>query len=221
MSEAPAGGLDAVVREPAGDPAGALVLMHGRATDQYDMAPLLDVFDPDQRLLGLAPAGPFTNMPPGGHHWYAVERIGFPEPTTFAQGYGALTSFIDSTLELRGIAWPTVVVGGFSQGAVMSYAVGLGAGRPLPAGILAMSGFVPTTEAWQPDLESRQGLPVWISHGELDPVISVEFGRQARDLLTPAGLDVTYHETPVPHTIDPSLIPEILGWIAARFDGPG
>lgn len=218
MSEPPAGGLEYVVREPAGEPAGALVLMHGRATDQHDLAPLLDIFDPDKRRLGLAPGGPFTDMPPGGRHWYAVERIGFPEPKTFARGYAALTGFIDSALAERGIGWPEVVVGGFSQGAVMAYAVGLGSGRPLPAGILAMSGFVPTTDAWQPDLESRTGLPVWISHGELDPVISVEFGRQARDLLIAAGLDVTYHETPVPHTIDPGLMPEIQRWIAARID---
>lgn len=217
MNEPPAGGLECVVREPAGDPAGALVLMHGRATDQHDLAPLLEVFDPDRRLLGLAPGGPFTDMPPGGRHWYAVERVGFPEPKTFAEGYGALTDFLDSALAERDIDWSQVVVGGFSQGAVMAYAVGLGKGRPRPAGILAMSGFVPTTETWEPDLESRSGLPVWISHGELDPVISVEFARRARDLLTPAGLVVSYHETRMPHTIDPLLMPEIQKWLAARF----
>ncbi|MFN2613150.1 MAG: alpha/beta hydrolase [Solirubrobacterales bacterium] len=213
------GGLECVVREPTGEGVGALVLMHGRATDQHDLAPLLDIFDPDQRLLGLAPGGPFTDMPPGGRHWYAVERVGYPEAQTFSRGYGALTDFLDSTLQHRGISWSEVVVGGFSQGAVMSYAVGLGTARPKPAGILAMSGFVPTTDAWVPELESRKGLPVWISHGELDPVISVDLGRRARDLLSRAGLDVTYHETRMAHTIDPRLMPEIQAWIGDRLRG--
>jgi phospholipase/carboxylesterase len=202
------------VREPAGDPEGALVLMHGRATDENDLFPILDFLDPDKRLLGIAPGGPLTDQPPGGRHWYAVKEIGYPEPRTFAEGYAALTGFLDSILEERGIDWSKTVAGGFSQGAVMSYAIGLGASRPRrPAGILAMSGFVPTVEGWQPDLESRKGLPVLISHGELDPVIPVEFGRRARDLLTEAGLDVTYHESRMAHSIDPRVVPEIADWV--------
>ena len=48
------------------------------------------------------------------------------------------------------------MLGGFSMGSVMSYALGLGADRPAPAGILAFSGFVPIVDGWQPDLASRQ-----------------------------------------------------------------
>ena len=70
------------VRPPAGAPEGALVLMHGRATSEQDLAPLLDVFDPDRRLLGLAPRGPLQ-LPPGGYHWYAIRELGYPDPATF------------------------------------------------------------------------------------------------------------------------------------------
>ena len=69
------------------------------------------------------------------------------------------------------------MIGGFSMGAVMSYAVGLGAGRPSPRGILAFSGFIPTVDGWAAELDSRPGLPVLIHHGGNDPVISVEFAR--------------------------------------------
>jgi phospholipase/carboxylesterase len=210
--------LEHVIREPAGDPAGALVLSHGRGTDQHDLAPLLDVFDPEQRLLGICPGGPITDQPPGGRHWYAVKEIGYPDEETFALGFGALSGFLDDTLAERGIAWEDTIAGGFSQGGVMSHALGLGSGRPRPAGILAMSGFIPTVPGtWEADLGSRKDLPVMITHGELDPVISVDFGRDARDRLTEAGLDVTYLESRMPHTIDPRAIPEIAGWIAARF----
>src|SRR5918995_1067155 len=99
-----------------------------------------------------------------------------------------------------------LVVGGFSQGAVMAYSLGLAAGRPRPAGILAFSGFIPRVDGFELDLDGRTGLPVSISHGSLDPIISVEFARQARTRLEAAGLAVRYREDPVPHTIAPGAL---------------
>jgi phospholipase/carboxylesterase len=83
----------------------------------------------------------------------------------------------------------------------MAYSLGLAAGRARPAAILAFSGFIPRVEGFEPDLESRAGLPVSISHGSLDPIISAEFAREARKRLEAAGLAVSYREDPVPHTI--------------------
>jgi phospholipase/carboxylesterase len=88
----------------------------------------------------------------------------------------------------------------------MSYALALGAARPPPAAVLAFSGFIPTVEGFDLPLEDRARLPVSISHGSLDPVISVEFGRAARERLTASGLDVRYREDPVGHTIAPGAV---------------
>ena len=66
------------------------------------------------------------------------------------------------------------MIGGFSQGAVMAYALALAKGRPSPAGLLAMSGFIPEVEGFELDL-ARPGLPIAITHGTLDPIIGVEF----------------------------------------------
>ncbi len=106
------------------------------------------------------------------------------------------------------------VIGGFSQGTVMSYAVSLGAGRPRPAGVMALSGFMPTVEGFELDLEKAKGLPVAIGHGALDPVIGVEFGRDARDRLVAAGADVTYQESPIAHSIDPRFLATLPTWLA-------
>jgi phospholipase/carboxylesterase len=84
--------------------------------------------------------------------------------------------------------------------------LGLAASRPKPAAILAMSGFVPRVDGLELDLASRAGLPVSISHGTNDPVIEIQWGRDARDRLTRAGLDVRYREDPVDHTITPQAI---------------
>ena len=104
------------------------------------------------------------------------------------------------------------MIGGFSQGAVMSYALGLGADRPRPAAVLALSGFIPTVEGFTLDLE-RPLPPIAIGHGTYDPVIGVEWGRQAKEQLEAAGADVLYREYPLPHTIDPRFLSELQDWV--------
>jgi phospholipase/carboxylesterase len=101
------------------------------------------------------------------------------------------------------------VLGGFSMGAVMSYAVGLGEGRPSPAGIVAMSGFVPTVDGWIAELDGREEMPVLIHHGRQDPIIGVEFGRAAAELLREGGLEVTYVESDAGHWLPPELVPRL------------
>jgi phospholipase/carboxylesterase len=198
-----------LVREPAGEPEGALILNHGRGTSERDLHGLLDELDPERRLLGLTPGAPHSNIPPGGRHWYVVPRVGYPDPDTFQRSYSLLTEFLDQTLEERGIPWDRTVVGGFSMGAVMSYAVGLGEGRPSPAGIVALSGFVPTVEGWRAELGGREGLPVLIHHGRLDPVIEVGFARRAHELLESGGLGVTYLESDAGHWLPPEILPRL------------
>ena len=147
------------LREPAGEAEGALVLNHGRGADENDLFGLLDALDPERRLLAVTTGAPLTDVPPGGRHWYLVERVGYPEPRTFASSYRSLTGFLDGLLAERGIGWERTVIGGFSMGAVMSYAVALGGGRPSPAAVLAFSGFVPTVEGWAPALDGSRGPP--------------------------------------------------------------
>jgi phospholipase/carboxylesterase len=198
--------LDHLIREADGEPEGALILNHGRGTSEHDLFPLLDELDPERRLVGVTPGAPITGIPPGGRHWYLVPRVGYPDRDTFASSYSALCDFSDDFLEGRGLDWDRAVIGGFSMGAVMSYAGGLGEGRPSPAGIIALSGFIPTVEGWEPQLEDRAGLPVFIHHGENDPIISVEFGRRAAQVLAGAGLDVDYLETPYTHAVPPEAV---------------
>ena len=194
-------------RRASGAPEGALVLMHGRGADENDLSPFFDRLDPERRLLGLAPRGPLA-LPPGGAHWYSVARIGYPDQDTFHHTLPRLTDWLDGALAEHGIDHSRTVIGGFSQGAVMSYAVALGEGRPTPAAIVAMSGFMPTVEGFALDLTGREGLPVAIAHGTQDPVIGVEWGRDARDRLTQAGADVLYREYSMAHSVDPSFLEE-------------
>jgi phospholipase/carboxylesterase len=200
--------LTALERPPAGEPEGALVLFHGRGADEHDLFPLLDLLDPERRLAGFTPRAPLA-LPPGGAHWYVVPRVGFPDPASFAASYAAASEWLDA------LPFPAerVVLGGFSQGAVMSLALGLGRGRPRPRAIAAFSGFVPVVEGWEPELEPPLP-PVAIAHGAYDPVIPVEFARRAKELVEGAGGEVLYRESPVPHTIDPRVLREVAAWLS-------
>jgi phospholipase/carboxylesterase len=202
--------VTAAVRDAAGEPAGALVLFHGRGADEHDLYPLFDILDPERRLLGVTPRGPFS-FAPGGAHWYALREVGFPDRETFLDTYEKVGAWLDGFLEEHGLGHEQTVLGGFSMGAVMTYSFGLGKGRPRPAALIAFSGFIPTVEGFGLDLSSSP--PVAIGHGTYDPIIPVDFGRRARTLLEEAGASVLYREYPLPHAIDPSFLMELRPWL--------
>jgi phospholipase/carboxylesterase len=209
------GTLASVRRGAAAEPAGLLVLFHGRGANEHDLLPLADLLDPDRWLLVVSPRGPFS-FPPGGAHWYALYRLGYPDPETFLATYERVSSWLDTLVAETGLDWSRVALGGFSQGAVMTYALGLGAGRARPAALVALSGFMPTVPGFALDLAAPLP-PLAIGHGTYDPVIGIEWGRQARETLETAGAAVLYRESPMPHTIDPAFLDEIRPWLAAAL----
>jgi phospholipase/carboxylesterase len=208
-------GLDALtyrVRPAAAQPEGALVLFHGRGADEHDLHPLLDVLDPERRLLGVTPRAPLS-LPPGGAHWYVVPRVGYPDKQTFDATFARASGWLDALAEETGIPPERTVLGGFSQGAVMTYSLGLGRGRSRPAALVALSGFVPVVDGFDLDLEQPLP-PAAIGHGVYDNVIPVDFGRRAKALLEEAGADLLYREYPLPHAVDPRFLDEVSAWLA-------
>jgi phospholipase/carboxylesterase len=202
-------------RPAAGDPEGMLILHHGRGTDELDLFSLADVFDPQGRLHVVTPRAPYEMPGAPGYHWYRVVRVGYPDPTTFRSSRAQLAELHDALWERTGLDPSRTILGGFSMGAVMSYALGLSEDRPAPAGILALSGFIPTVQGWDPETASRSATGVLIAHARNDPVIGVEFGRRARELLEAAGIQVDYRESEVGHSIDPADVPRVRGWLDA------
>jgi phospholipase/carboxylesterase len=204
-------------RPSDGPPAGLLVLHHGRGTDEHDLVGLGEALDPERRLHIVTPRGPLQLPGSPGRHWYVVPRVGYPDPRTFYGGYRQLAEFHDQLWRSTGVQPGRTVLGGFSMGSVMSYALALGADRPAPAGILAFSGFIPTVEGWRPSLDDRSDVRVFIAHGRLDPVIEIAFARRARDTLQQGGLGVDYHEFDGGHTIAPADIPRAARWLATAL----
>jgi phospholipase/carboxylesterase len=209
--------LEFAERPPAEGAEGALVLHHGRGSDEQDLLGLADVLDPERRLHVAAPRAPLTLPGSPGYHWYVVPRVGYPDPDTFHAAFADLAGFHDQLWERTGIGPDRTVLGGFSMGSVMSYALGLSAARPRPTGVLAFSGFVPVVEGWEPDLSGRRGMPVFIAHGRRDPIMDVGFARRAHELLEGGGLAVELHESDAAHHIDPAHVPEAVAWIRSSL----
>jgi phospholipase/carboxylesterase len=208
--------LEYRLRRPAAEPHGALVLFHGRGADENDLYPLLDSLDPERRLVAATPRGPLS-LPPGGSHWYIVREIGYPDRETFDSSYRLAGEWLAAFAEETGVPPGRTILGGFSQGAVMTYALGLGLGRQRPAALIALSGFIPTVERFELDLAPPLR-PVAIGHGTYDPVISVEWSRRAKAELQAAGADVLYREYPLPHAVDPRYLAELSSWLPEVLD---
>ncbi|MGH2905810.1 MAG: alpha/beta hydrolase [Solirubrobacterales bacterium] len=199
--------LESVERPAGGEPQGILVLSHGRGSHEGDLIGLADILDPEGRLLVVAPRAPLQLPGQPGYHWYIVPQVGYPDPETFTAAKQALADFQDDLWERTGLGPAQTLLGGFSMGSVMSFALGLDAERPAPAGLLCFSGFIPTVEGWQPSFSDRATLPAFIAHGAYDPVIPVEYSQIAQRKLVAAGLPVEYHEFAGDHTIDLAVLP--------------
>src|SRR5262249_14469408 len=102
-------------RPAAGEPESPALPIPRPRADEPALSPLLARLAPERRLLGVPPRGPLS-LPPGGAHWYVVQEIGYPEPATFLPTYAALSEWLDGL----GFAPERTVIGGFSQGAVMT-----------------------------------------------------------------------------------------------------
>ena len=204
-------------RPADGEPAGLLVLHHGRGADEHDLLGLADVLDPGRRLHVATPRAPLRLPGWPGNHWYVVPRVGYPDPDTWRAAHAALAGFHDELWERTGTTPEQTVLGGFSMGSVMSYSLGLGPGRPAPAGILAFSGFIPTVDGWMPSLPDRTDTRVFIAHGRYDQVMDVGFARKAKELIEVAGLPLEYHESDAAHHIDPAHIPAAVDWLAGTI----
>jgi phospholipase/carboxylesterase len=161
----------------------------------------------------VTPRAPLELPGSPGYHWYLVPRVGYPDHDTFHAARAALAELHDALWEQTGIEPSRTVLGGFSMGAVMSYAMAFSAERPAVAGVLAFSGFVPVVEYWQPRFDDRQGTHAFIAHGRRDPIMEIGFAHRARELLEAGGIEVSYHESDVGHQIDPAHLAAARAWL--------
>lgn len=156
--------------------------------------------------------------------WYDVKGLD-PSASEDSEGYAAsverVGGVIAGLIERNPLLTPQrVVVGGFSQGAVISLAALLSGGTPL-AGVVALSGYLPEREKLSQRLEapleagSRREVPVLMCHGRKDPLIKLEWARLSHQLMRDSGMNISWMEYPVAHSASDGEILDVLDFIAS------
>lgn len=200
-----------VLATPSGKPASAaaplVVVMHGRGADANDLADLAPYID--------GPGGYRFLFPNAPRAWEAAPGMTFgftwfdgipPEPTSLAVSRALVMKFVDEAKKRYPTPEGKIVIGGFSQGALMALEVGLR--RDDVAGVFAMSGALDETSVGE-----FKKKPVLIVHGTADEMINVNMARRARRLLEQNGFDVEYEEFPMGHQVSQESMGVVSGFI--------
>lgn len=213
--------LTTCIPERPGDrPERMLVLLHGYDDNEREAVLLGRLLDPGQHYLLAAPRGP-VDVGPRTSAWFDYGPMG-PDPETFADSLHAIDETIDELCREHLMGRDEVVIGGFSQGAAMALAVALAPGvTDRPAGVLALSGFVPDVAGLDPDLAAAEGLAVSMQNGTRDDTVPIELARDSAELLRSAGADLTFDERDAGHHPTLVSLSAARDWLTANLARAG
>jgi phospholipase/carboxylesterase len=206
-----------------------LVLMHGYGAPGEDLVPLARQIRLDPSVRLAFPAAPLElDMMPGARAWWQLDMVELQRaamardftllssrvPAGLVEARARVTSLIEALERDHGAARDKLVLGGFSQGAMLATDVTLHLERP-PAALVVLSGSLIAKDEWLPRMKARAGLPVLQSHGRADPVLSYELAENLRDELKAAGLVVEFQAFNGGHGIPDGAV-TALGQLVAR-----
>jgi len=216
-------------REGGGD-GPVIVLLHGFGAPGTDLVSLWRVLDVPRGTRFVFPAAPLDLSYAYGmgdaRAWWMIDmaaldaavrsgtfrEFGKEIPEGLADSRAKLIATLDA-IEAR-MKPSALMLGGFSQGAMLSLDVALHTTRPI-ASLALMSGTLLAEEVWAPLLAARKGLPVVQSHGTHDPILPFVVAEKLRDRLTAAGLEVDFVPFRGQHEIPPVVL-QTLGALAHR-----
>lgn len=198
---------------PGDRPERMLVLLHGYADNEREMALVGRLLDPCAHFLVVAPRGP-VDIDDRASAWFEYGPMG-PDPATFDAALTAVDGTIDELCREHIMRRDEVVLAGFSQGAAMALAVALAPASAMrPAGVLAMSGFIPDVAGYDPDLEGAAELAVLMQHGTSDETVPVELARDTAELLRSCGAQLTFEEYATGHQSTVESLASASAWLA-------
>ena len=205
--------------ETGAEPSASIIWLHGLGADGHDFEPIV----PELRLpaeLPLrfvfphAPVRPVTiNGGIAMRAWYDIVSFDRGGPVD-AAGIGDSTAILEALIareEQRGIEPGRIVLAGFSQGGAIAINTALRTQKKL-AGLMVLSSWLALSDALQADALDTS-VPVFMAHGQFDPMIPMQFGRSSADALAGAGFDVEWHDYPMAHAVCPQEIVDIRTWL--------
>lgn len=202
-------------------PDAAVIILHGLGADGNDFVPI--VRELDLRAAGAvrfvfphAPMRPVTIN--GGYVMRAWYDILGTDLARREDEDGLRTSARDVQALLdreaaRGIAPRRTVLMGFSQGCAVTLLTGLRAPQRL-AGLAGLSGYLPLAASTVAERSSANAdVPIFLAHGQLDPIVPIDRGAASRDALRGLGYAVQWHEYPMQHSVCPEEIEDLNRWL--------
>ncbi|HLO02456.1 MAG TPA: alpha/beta fold hydrolase [Symbiobacteriaceae bacterium] len=192
------------------------VLLHGRGSNKEDLQGLAPYLPAGS--IVLTPEAPFAGEQWGygpGWAWYQFQGRNRPEPESFAQSQQALGEFLAAVPSLLSVKPGPIILGGFSQGGVMSMAYALR--NPGAIGhVVNFSGFLPDHPSVQPSPESVKGTRFFWGHGTADQMITHALAAEGRGILAGVGADLTAKDYRMGHQISGEEIGDLLAWLQGR-----
>lgn len=194
----------------------AIVVLHGRGTDEYDLIPLVLELGLPSALV-ISPRAPQPFALGGGFAWYDLGQEGIPHPQTFRTSLNLLERFLSEIRTGYPVDPERIILLGFSQGTVMGYAAALLDPTSF-LGLAALSGYIPLRSGLKLNLHMLSRFTAFISHGTLDQVIPIRLGREAADLLKKAGANVQYQEYPMGHEVREETVRDLSAWTKSLLE---
>lgn len=206
-----------------------VVLLHGYGAPGEDLVPLARQIEVPREVRFAFPAAPLAlDMVPGGRAWWNLDMLELQRavaerdyatltgrvPAGLREAREQLTSLVQGLEREHGASRDKLVLGGFSQGAMLATDVTLHL-EQAPAALVILSGSLIAKDEWLPLMKARAGLPVVQSHGRADPVLSYELAEALRGELVAAGLQVDFHPFNGGHGI-PNGVIAALGQLVTR-----
>ena len=198
-----------------------VLLLHGFGAPGDDLVSLADVLEVPAGTRFVFPEGPLSLSfgPSAARAWWLIDMArvaadraaGRPRdlsneiPKGLAPVRETMLAFLKEVERTVGADPRKMVLGGFSQGAMLSCDALLHTDRPY-AGLIQLSGTLLASQEWVPLLQKRKGLPVFQSHGAQDELLPYVGAERLRDTLIHAGLPVEWHNFRGGHEIPRSVL---------------
>lgn len=225
MNESKKLALESVVQETGPQPDHAIIWLHGLGADGHDFVPIVPHLKaaqlrPVRFIFPHAPIRPVTiNGGMAMRAWYDIIGASIDRDQDEA-GILASVEAVNDVIQQQikdGFNADRIVVAGFSQGGAIGLRAGLAQRSPL-AGVIALSCYLlqsATLETWSSP--SSSSVPIFMGHGQQDPVVPMALGQAAADRLSAAGYSVEWHDYPMPHSVSPEEIQAIDQWLEQRW----
>lgn len=181
--------------ELGGDGPVVIVLVHGYGSRPEDLTAFAARTDLPTGARVLLPRAPLLTHPPvgpeGGRAWWIFPHEFRDLRDQHLEGVREAQRGLSAFLDRQTSPTDRVILGGFSQGAILALDLAAHDPRPL-AGLVLLSGTLMDRDELVPHLPSRAGLPVRMAHGRGDDVLPFERAEDLRRALDEAGLDVRF-----------------------------